>query len=119
MAEASTVAARCAAFATAVTDLLVRADELGVVEEDRVAIREILLLISSRTYSEALRTQLRATHHRRLVALKALDLPKDFHSQAVLRVPRKGPYLFGGHFLQAVDSDISLNKRAMEVAQRI
>ena len=119
MAEASTVAARCAAYATALTDLLVHADELGVTEDDRCAIRKILLLITSHSYSEALRAQLRATHNRRLVALKALDLPREFHSQAVIRVPREGPYVFGGSFLQAVDSDISMNKRAQEVAQRV
>ena len=119
VAESSTVAARCAAYSTALADLLVRADEMGVVEDDRVVIRELLLNISSRAFSEALRTQLRATHQRRLLALRALNLPKDFNSSAVIRVPREGPYVFGGHFLTAVDSDISMYSRAREVARRV
>ena len=93
VAVSSTVAARCAAYSTALADLLVRADEMGVVEDDRVVIRELLLNISSRAFSEALRTQLRATHQRRLLALRALNLPKDFGSSAVIRVPREGPYV--------------------------
>ena len=119
VAESSTVAARCAAYSTALADMLVRADEMGVVEEDRVAVQELLLNISSRSFSEALRTQLRATHQRRHLALRALNLPKDFNSSAVIRVPREGPYVFGGHFLNAVDSDISMYTRAREVARRV
>ena len=119
VAEASSVGARCAAYATALADLLVQADELEVEEDDRRTIGELLVHISARTFSEAMRTQLRVTHHRRLAAFKALNLPKDFNSSAVTRVPREGPFIFGGQFLSAVDSDISMNTRAREVARRV
>lgn len=119
VSEASLVAARCAAYATALSDLLAQADILEVEEEDRRAIAELLVHISARSFSEAMRVQLRVTHNRRLAALRALNLPKDFDCSAVSRVPREGPYVFGGHFLSAIDSDISMNKRAQEVANRV
>ena len=119
VAEASIVAARCAAYATALADLLAQADTLEVEEDDRRAIRDLLVRISARSFSESLRTQLRVTHFRRLAAVKALNLPPDFNSSAVTRVPREGPYVFGGQFLSAVDSDISMTTRAREVARRV
>ena len=119
VAEASTVAARCAAYSTALADLLVQADALEVGEDDRRTIRELLVRINARTFSESLRAQLRVTHNRRLAALKALNLPPDFNSSAVTRVPRDGPYIFGGQFINAVDSDITMTTRAREVARRV
>ena len=119
VAEASTLAARCSAYSTALADLLVQADALEVVEDDRRTIRELLVRINARAFSESLRSQLRATHFRRLAAFKALNLPTDFNSSAVTRVPRDGPYVFGGQLIPAVDSDISMNTRAREVARRI
>ena len=119
VAEASTLAARCAAYSTALADLLVQADVLEVVEDDRRTIRDLLVRINARTFSESLRAQLRATHFRRLAAFKALNLPTEFNSSAVTRVPRDGPYVFGGQLIPAVDSDISMNTRAREVARRV
>ena len=118
-AEASLVAARCAAYATALSHLLAQADELEVEEGDRRSIAELLVLISARSFTEAMRVQLRVTHNRRLAVLKALNLPKEFNCSAVNRVSREGPYVFGGQFLSAIDSDISMNKRAQEVADRV
>ena len=117
VSKASSVAAALAVYSTALTDLLIRADELEVTEEDRATFRELLLFISSRSYTTALRTQLCATKQRRLIALQALSLPKDFNGHAVNRLPRDGPFIFGGRFLDAVDSDISMNLRAKEVAR--
>ena len=119
VAEASTLAARCSAYSTALADLLVQADALEVVEDDRRTIRDLLVLINARAFSEALRAQLRATHFRHLAAFLALNLPTDFNSSAVTRVPRDGPYVFGGQLIPAVDSDISMNTRAREVARRV
>ena len=83
---------------------------MEVEEDDRRTIADLLVLISARSFSEAMRTQLRVTHLRRTCALGALNLPKDFNSSAVLRVPREGPYIFGGFFLSAFDSDNVLFK---------
>ena len=119
VSEASTVAARLAAYATALASVLSQAEYLEVEEGDRRAIAELLVLISARTFTETMRSQLRVTHNRRVAALRALKLPDSFDCSAVLRVPREGPFVFGGHFLSAVDADISMNQRAQEVARRV
>ena len=89
---------------------------MEVEEDDRRTIAVFLVLFSARSLkkkkknSEAMRTQLHVTLLRRTCALGALNLPKDFNSSAVLRVPREGPYIFGGFFLSAFDSDNVLYK---------
>ena len=50
-------------------DLLFRADELEVTEEDRIVIRAILMEISVLSYSQAARIQLHATQQRCVLAL--------------------------------------------------
>ena len=119
VAEASSVAARCAAYATALADILSQADQLEVEEDDRSTIANLLVLISARSFSEAMRTQLRVTHLRRHAALEALNLPTDFNCSAVINSPREGPFVFGQGFLSTIDSDIGMNTRAREVARRI
>ena len=57
VADASTLAARCSAFATALTDRLVQADALEVVEDDRRTFRDLLVRINARAVSEALRAR--------------------------------------------------------------
>ena len=118
VSKASSYSARLAVFATALVELLFRTDELEVTEEDRIAIRAILMEISVLSYSQAARIQLHATQQRRLLALETLNLPKDFNSHAVDRIPRVGQHIFGGKFLEAVDSDLSMNKRAREVTDK-
>ena len=119
VAEASAFAARLAAFSTALLDLLIRADELEVSEEDKVSIRAILIELSALNFSQAARIKLHATTRRRHLALDSLSLPKDFNEQAVDRISRDGPQVFGGKFLEAVDADLSMNKRAKEIADRL
>ena len=115
---ASAYAARLAAFSTALIDLLIRADELEVSEEDKGSIHAILLDLSALNFSQAARIKLHATKRRRHLALDCLKLPKDFNDQAVDRISRAGPQFFGGKFLEAVDTDLTMNKRAKKVADR-
>ena len=118
ISEASAYAARLAAFSTALVDLLIRADELEVSEEDKASVHALLLDLSALNFSQAARMKLHATTRRRHLALNSLKLPKDFNKQAVDRISRVGPQIFGGKFLEAVDSDHTKNKRAKEVADR-
>ena len=56
-------------------------------------------------------------HHltrRRHLALVSLNLPNDFNELAVDRISRVGPLVFGCKFLEAIDLDLNLNKRAKE-----
>ena len=61
VSEASAFAARLAAFSTALVDLLMRADELGVTEEDKGTIHALLLDLSALNFSQAARIKLHAT----------------------------------------------------------
>ena len=81
-------------------------------EEDRASIRAILIDLSALNFSQATRIKLHATTRRR-------HLPHDFNEHAVNQIPRTGPLVFGGKFLEAVDSDLDMNKRAKEVADRL
>ena len=91
---------------------------LGVSEEDKISIRAVLVEISALSFSQAARVQLHATSRRRYLALESLNLPKGFNGYAVNQIPRVGQFIFGGKFLEAVDSDLNMNKRAREVAER-
>ena len=116
--EASAFAARLAAYSTALVDLLIRADELEVSEEDKASVHGLLLDLSALNFSQASRIKLHATKRRRHLALSSLKFPKDFNENAVDRISCVGPRIFGGKFLEAVDSDLTMNKRAKEVADR-
>ena len=118
VSEASAFAARLAAFSTALVDLLMRADELGVTEEDKGSIHALLLDLSALNFSQAARIKLHATKHRRYLALDCLKLPADFNNHAVDRIPRAGFQIFGGRFLEVVDTHLMMNKRAKDVADR-
>ena len=118
VSEASAYAARLAVFSTALVDLLIRADELEVSEEDKASVHALLLDLSALNFSQAARMKLHATTRRRHLALSSLKLPKDFNEHAVVRISRVGPQIFGSTFLEAVDSDLTMNKKAKEVADR-
>ena len=118
VSEASAYVAQLAAFSTALVDLLIRADELEVSEEDKDSVHALLLDLSALNFSQAARMKLHATTRRRHLALSSLKLPKDFNEHALDRISRVGPQIFGGKFLEAVDSDHTMNKRAKEVSDR-
>ena len=99
--------------------MLAQADRLEVEEDDRRTVADLLDLIFACSFTEAMRTQFRVTHLHRHAALRALNLPKDFNCSAVFRVPEEGPYVLGGDFLSIVNSDINMNTRAWEVAQKV
>ena len=68
-------AARFAAFSTALVDLLIRADELEVSEEELYTIRALLMELSALGFSQASHIKLPAVDSRRSVALRHLNLP--------------------------------------------
>ena len=118
VSEASAFAARLAAYSTALVDLLIRADELEVSEDYKASVHGLLLDLSALNFSQASRMKLHATKRRRHLALSSLKLPKDFNENAVDRISCVGPRIFGGKFLEGVDSDLTMNKRAKDVADR-
>ena len=87
----------------------VQADELEVEEGNRRSIAIKKIINKNKNKIKALRVQLRVTHNHRSAVLLALNLPIDFNCSAVNRVSCEDPYVFGGQFLSAIDSDFSMN----------
>ena len=119
MDRASSLAGRLAIYAAALTDILIRAVELEVSEEDLASVRALILEISAMQFSQAARLRLYATDRNRALTLNSLGLTDRMNLSAAVRIPRDGEFLFGGKLLDGVDSDISMHKRAREVAGRI
>ena len=117
--RASSLAGRLAIYSAALTDILIRAVELEVSEEDLITVRALILEISAMQFSQAARLRLYATDRNRALTLNSLGLTDRMNISAAVRIPRDGEFLFGGKFLDGVDSDISMHKRAREVAGRI
>ena len=117
--RASSLAGRLAIYAAALTDILIRAVELEVSEEDLASVRALILEISAMQFSQAARLRLYATDRNRALTLNSLGLTDRMNLSAAVRIPRDGEFLFGGKLLDGVDSDISMHKRAREVAGRI
>ena len=115
--KASSLAERLAIYSAALADLLLRADELEVVEEDRVAIQNVILSLSTMQFAQAARMRLLAIGEYRNHTLGALGLDRSCTS-AANRIPRDGQFLFAGKLLDSIDTDNAMFKRAKEVADR-
>ena len=117
--RASSLAGRLAIYSAALADVLCRAVELEVTEEDLVTVRALILEISAMQFSQAARLRLFAIDRNRQNTLNSLGLRDRMNVSAAVRIPRDGEFLFGGKLLESVDSDISMHKRAKEVAGRL
>ena len=110
---------RLSVYSTALTDLLIRTDDLGIKPEDRVHIQSLLLLISELTFSQASRATVSAFRERRKLAFNSLGLNKQADSFTVEALPFLGLYLFAGQLLDTVDLEISMHKRAADLASKL
>ena len=117
--RASSLAGRLAIYSAALTDILIRAVELEVSEEDLITVRALILEISAMQFSQAAHLRLFAPDRNCAFTLNSLGLTDRMNISAAVRIPRDGEFLFSGKFLDGVDSDISMHKRAREVAGRI
>ena len=81
--------------------------------------RALILEISAMQFSQAARLRLFAIDRNRHLTLNSLGLRDRMNVSAAVRIPRDGEFLFGGKLLESVDSDISMHKRAKEVAGRL
>ena len=116
---ASSLAGRLAIYSAALADILCRAVDLEVSEEDVVTVRALLLEISAMQFSQAARLSLFAIERNRHNTLTTIGLRDRLNVNAAVRIPRDGEFLFGGKLLDCVDSDITMHKRAREVAGRL
>ena len=121
VSSASRHSLRLTAYATALSDLLCRADELGVSPEDRRTVSAILVSISETLFSQSARVVSHSvvSHSVRRLALSALGLEKYTDHFSSRSVPIHGPFLFAGKFMEAVDQELSMHKRASDIARRL
>ena len=112
--RASSLAGRLAIYSAALADIVIRADELEVSEEDLITVRALILEISAMQFSQAARLRLFATDRNRAITLNSLGLTDRMNISAAVQIPRDGEFLLDG-----LDSDISMHKRAKEVAGRL
>ena len=119
VSSASRHSLRLSAYATALSDLLCRADELGVSLEDRQSVSAILASVSKTLFSQSARVVSHSVQQRRRLALSALGLEKYSDHFSSRSVPIRGPFLFDGKFMEAVDEELSMHKRASDIAPRL
>ena len=119
ISDASSLSARLAIYAAALSDLLIRAEELEVSKEDMVTIRALILEVSAMQFSQAARMRLLAIDQTRNITLDTIGLRDRIKVSAAVRIPRDGKFLFGGRLLDSIDSDIDMHKRAQDLTSRL
>ena len=107
--SASRHSLRDSSYATALSDLLCWADELGVSREDRQSVSVILASISETLFSQSARVVSHSVQQHRRLALSALGLEKYSDHFSSRSVPVRSPFLFAGKFMEAVDEELSMH----------
>ena len=93
--------------------------ELGITPEDRAHIQKLLLKISQYLFSQASRSTTAVFRERRQLAFHKLGFNMQSDGSFVEALPFHGPFLFAGQLLNSVDQQISMQKRAADVASQV
>ena len=101
------------------SDLLCRADELGVSPDDRRSICDVLAAIFEQLFSQSARVASYSVRQRRRITLSALGLERFAGRFSAKSAPIRGPFLFGGKFMEVVDDELAMHKRASDIAHRV
>ena len=117
--EMARASMRVGAYAAALQDLLLRADELEVSQEDCAIISEIIMALLEVQFGQAARIATLATRQRRRVALEALNLRFPGDSREFASIPATGPFLFAGQLTSAFDRELEAKKRASDAYQKL
>ena len=107
---------RLAAYAGALTNLAVQADDLHVSKVDMMLLNSLLFSISELMFKQATRASLYTTHRRRDLALSALGFSERQRAQLTRDMPCKGPYLFSGQFTPRLKEELAVRQQARELA---
>ena len=110
---------RLRAYAGALTNLAVQADDLHVSREDRMLLNSLLLSISELMFKYATRASLYTTHRRRDLALSALGFSERQRAQLTRDMPCEGPYLFSGQFTPRLKEELAVRQQARELAGQL
>ena len=110
---------RLAAYAGALTNLAVQADDLHVSREDRMLLNSLLLSISEVMFRQATKASLYTTHRRRDLALTALGFSDQQRTQLTRDMPCEGPFLFSGQFTPRIKEELAVRQQARELAGQL
>ena len=110
---------RLAAYAGALTNLAVQADDLRVTREDRMLLNSLLLSISELMWKQSTRTSLYTTRRRRDLTLSALGFSEQQRAQLTRDMPFEGPYLFSGQFTPRLKEELTVRQQARELAGQL
>ena len=110
---------RLSAYAGALANLAVQADQLGVSAEDRSLLDSLQLSISELLWKQATRAAFFTTRRRRDLALSALGFSNHQRTQLTRDVPFTGPYLFSGHFTPKIKEELAVRQQARELAGQL
>ena len=110
---------RLAAYAGALTNLAVQADDLHVSREDRILLNSLLLSISEVMFGQATRASLYTMHRRRDLALTALGFSDQQRAQLTRDMPCEGPLLFSGQFTPRLKEELAVRQQARELAGQL
>ena len=119
MSALSRSSMRLAAYAGALTNLAVQADELQVTREDRLLLNSLLLSISELMWKQSTRASLYTTRRRRDLALSALGFSERQGAQLTRDMPYEGPFLFSGQFTARLKEELSVRQQARELAGQL
>ena len=110
---------RLAAYAGALSNLAVQADQLGVSPEDRALLSSLLLSITELLWKQSTRAAFMTTRRRRDLALSALGFSNPQRAQLTRDMPFMGPYLFSGQFTPRLKEELAARQQARELASQL
>ena len=118
ISDLSRSVARLSVFSVSLSHILARAEELGIIPEDRELIQSLVLKIAQFLFSQATRVTTAVFRERRQLAFHKLGF-KESDNSFVEALPLHGPFLFAGQLLDSVDQRISMRKRAATLASQL
>ena len=110
---------KLSAYAGALANLAVQADQLGMTSEDRSLLDSLQLSIAELLWKQSTRAAFFTTRRRRELALSALGFSTNQRTQLTRDVPFTGPYLFSGQFAPKVKEELAVRQQARELAGQL
>ena len=110
---------RLAAYAGALSNLAVQANQLGVSREDRSLLDSLQLSITELLWKQSTRAAFFTTRRRRDIALSALGFADQQRVQLTRDMPFTGPFLFSGQFTPRIKEELAVRQQARELAGQL
>ena len=110
---------RFSAYAGALANLAMQADQLRMTAEDRSLLLSLQLSIAELGWKQATRAALFTTRRRRALALSTLGFSEQQQLQLTRDMPYEGPFLFSGQFASRIKEELAVRQQARELAGQL